>query len=90
MPLTAFAIWNVLRNALVDDTKAICAQETLDSPPSEGTPLLKSHSEYENNVYSSTKTYEKISSGEVNDESEEEKKISEEEYDSEKKLMKYH
>ena len=41
MPLTEFAIWNVLRKALADDKKAVCTQET-DSPPCEGTPLLQS------------------------------------------------
>ena len=42
MPFTAFAIWSVLRKALVNGKMAICAKETLDSPPCDGTPLLQS------------------------------------------------
>ena len=42
LPLTVFAIWSVLRKASVDGKTAICAQETLDSPPCDGTPLLQS------------------------------------------------
>ena len=88
MPLTAFAIWNVLRKALADDKIPICAQETIDSPPCEGTPLLQSRSESKNNVYFSTEKSEKSSSEEGNGELEEEKSSSEEE--SEKKLTKYY
>lgn len=31
--LTVLVIWNMLRKALVDDKKAICAQKTIDSSP---------------------------------------------------------
>ena len=89
MPFTAFAIWNVLRKALADDKIPICAQETIDSPPCEGTPLLQSRSESKNNVYFSTEKSEKSSSGRLVMKSEEEKSSSEEESDSEKKLTKY-
>lgn len=86
MPLTAFAIWNVLRTALADGKKAICAQETVGLPPCEGTPSLQSPSGSKDNVYFSTEKSEKSSSGEVSYESEEEKSTLEEESDSEKMI----
>lgn len=70
--------------------KAACAQETVDSPPCEGTPLLQSCSRSKNNAYSSTERSEKSSSEDSSGESEEENSTSEEESDSEKKLTKYH
>lgn len=53
MPLTAFAIWNVLKQILADGKMAFRAQEVSDLPPHEGTPLLwsGSHSGSKNNVY---------------------------------------
>lgn len=86
-PFTAFATWNVLRKALADEKKAVCAQETVDSHPCEG-ELLESGSE--KNIYSSTEKSERSSSGEGSGESEEERSTSEEESDSEKTLMKPH
>ena len=76
----------MLRKALADDKIPICAQETIDSPPCEGTPLLQSPSGSKDNVYFSTEKSEKSSSGEVSYESEEEKSTLEEESDSEKMI----
>ena len=84
------AIWNVLRTALADGKKAICAQETVGLPPCEGTPSLQSPSGSKDNVYFSTEKSEKSSSGRLVMKSEEEKSSSEEESDSEKKVTKYH
>jgi hypothetical protein len=90
MPLTAFAIWNVLKETLADDKKVLGAQEASGSPPHEQTPLLQSCSGSKKNVYSSTEKSEKSSSRESSGESEEEKSTSEEKPDSEKKVTNYH
>ena len=72
-PLAFLAIWNLLKETLADDKKALGAQEVSDSPPHEQTPLLQSHSGSKKNVYSSTEKSEKSSSGESRGESEEKK-----------------
>ncbi|XP_076775118.1 endogenous retrovirus group K member 5 Gag polyprotein-like [Arvicanthis niloticus] len=90
MPLTAFAIWNVLKETLADERRALGAQEAPDSPPCEGTPLLQSHSGSKKCLNSLTEKSEKSSSGESNGESEEERSTSEEESDSEKIVTMHH
>ena len=90
MPLIAFAIWNVLKETLADDKKALGAQKEPDPSLNEQTPLLQSCSGSKKNSYASTEKSEKSSSGESSVDSEEEISTSEEESDSEKKITKYY